>query len=100
MIWLLVSVAGAQDLPDRLALTLEEGTSIGGIAAHEGEEWLAWLEEGSQQVRVLDGQTWEVTAVSVCTDHGGEAAGLSRIVRQCGEFTVSPGSQLAGLNRR
>ena len=77
MIWLLVSVAGAQDLPDRLALTLEEGTSIGGIAAHEGEEWLAWLEEGSQQVRVLDGQTWEVTAVSVCTDHGGEAAGLA-----------------------
>ena len=77
MILALLGLAAAQDLPDRLALTLEEGTGIDGLIASPDADWFAWLESGSGEVRVLDADTWETTAVAVCGDHGGSPVGLA-----------------------
>jgi hypothetical protein len=77
VILVIVASALAQDVPDHLAVTLDEGTSIEALVSHETDEWFAWIEGGTGQARILDGQTWQTTAIAVCGDHGGAPAGLA-----------------------
>lgn len=54
---LLVSPASAS--PDRVAQVFEIGTKVGAIAVSEDGRWVAALEKGSDQVRVLDTLSWD-----------------------------------------
>ncbi len=92
MILAWLTVVAAQDLPTDLAETREEGTAFGALLGHPGGGWFASLEEGSSEVRVLDAETWEVTAVAVCSDHGGGPAGLATYTdHQTGELGLFTG---------
>lgn len=65
MLWMSLALAGA---PTKIVASLEDagGTAVTDFTADVDNDLVAYLEEGSSQLRVLDGQTFEATAVSVC----------------------------------
>ena len=73
---MLLTLAAALAAPDRVAATLDDagGTAVTGFTPMVDEDLVAFLEEGSSELRVLDGETFEALGVAVCSSTGAVAA--------------------------
>ncbi|MGB0641360.1 MAG: hypothetical protein ACPGTU_18650, partial [Myxococcota bacterium] len=67
MIWVLSALMPlAHAFPDRVAKTFEVGTSLQDVAVSTDGDVIAFVDNGSEAVFILDVETWEVSEVDVC----------------------------------
>lgn len=76
--WWILLLPEALAAPDRVAETFALGTNVGAIAVSGDGRWVAAVEHGSQQLRVLDTWSWDASRwdSAPCDDLSG-VAGVS-----------------------
>jgi len=72
--WLLFVASTAHAVPDRVALSLEAGTSITDVVVSSDGSTVALVDGGGGLVQVLDLDTWELVEPGLCSGVGGLAA--------------------------
>jgi len=91
MLGLAVWIAGAWAAP-RVAASLEEGTFLSELTSTADGRWVAMLEEGSDEIRLLDTWSWETSAFTACATHRGvsmeEQGDAVRLWAGCEDGTV------------
>ncbi len=93
--WWLLLPAPVYASPDRVASVIELGTKVSALAVSEDGRWVAALEKGSDQLRVLDTLSWDASSwdSAPCDGLSGVAAvemadGAQRVYVGCKDSTL------------